>query len=444
MEKQKVFGMNKKKLKVLWFTNTPSLYDQDKHHYHGGGWIESLEQLIHDEVNIDLAISFFHSTESLSARKNNCTYYPIKRKSVKKNPFSSLFNNWSGSLNDDNYLNKILSIIDDFSPDIIHIFGTEGPFAEIQEHISIPVVIHIQGLLGPYTQTYFPINQNSISFVLNLDYFIDNILGSTPTFGFKRFRKQAEREKIYLTSAKNVMGRTQWDKMIAKMHNPNVKYYHVDEVLRLNFYESPKFLKNLTKKDEFTIISTLSATTYKGIDVVLKTAKIFKDLYQKEFTWQIVGIESNNKLFKHFEKTEKIKHEKINVVCLGRKNPSELYNLLNSSDVFVHPSYIDNSPNSVCEAQMIGLPVIASNVGGISSLISHEEDGILVPSNGIYEIANNLFELSNNIEKRKSLGEAARQTALLRHDRKRIVENLLNVYYCESKNSYLQNDSLYL
>ena len=51
-------------MKVLWFTNTPSLYDQGKHHYYGCGWIESLEKLLENENNIDLGICFFHKTDS--------------------------------------------------------------------------------------------------------------------------------------------------------------------------------------------------------------------------------------------------------------------------------------------------------------------------------------------------------------------------------------------
>ena len=36
---------------------------------------------------------------------------------------------------------------------------------------------------------------------------------------------------------------------------------------------------------------------------------------------------------------------------------------LSSSRVYIHPAIIDNSPNSLCEAQIVGCPVIAANVG---------------------------------------------------------------------------------
>ena len=48
-------------MKVLWFTNTASKYDLGKHSYNGGGWIESLEELLNQEESVELAISFFHN-----------------------------------------------------------------------------------------------------------------------------------------------------------------------------------------------------------------------------------------------------------------------------------------------------------------------------------------------------------------------------------------------
>ena len=62
---------------------------------------------------------------------------------------------------------------------------------------------------------------------------------------------------------------------------------------------------------------------------------------------------------------------------------------------FFHPSYIENSPNSVCEAQILGLPVIACNVGGLSTIISHNHSGILIPSND-YSGASYIKEICMN------------------------------------------------
>ena len=68
----------------------------------------------------------------------------------------------------DNYNVKYLSIIEDFKPDVIQVFGSEGSFALIQEYTITSVVIHLQGLINPYLNTYFPIAYSKIDFIFAL------------------------------------------------------------------------------------------------------------------------------------------------------------------------------------------------------------------------------------------------------------------------------------
>ena len=63
-------------MKILWFTNTSSLYNKDSNIY-GGGWIGSLESLINRTKDLNLAISFFHKTDHKKLINKNTTYYPI-------------------------------------------------------------------------------------------------------------------------------------------------------------------------------------------------------------------------------------------------------------------------------------------------------------------------------------------------------------------------------
>ncbi len=46
--------IDNKILKILWFTNTPLLYDSGKHVYYGGGWIESFEEIMQQQKDIEL------------------------------------------------------------------------------------------------------------------------------------------------------------------------------------------------------------------------------------------------------------------------------------------------------------------------------------------------------------------------------------------------------
>lgn len=416
-------------MKILWFTNSPSKYDQGKHTYHGGGWIESLEELVSGQDGLELAVSFFHNDGFQKEHRGNTTYYPIFKKSAKKAPLTSIINGWRGVVEPEEIIiPKLLKVIDDFKPDIIHIFGTEGIFASIQNKTNIPVVVHLQGLITPCLNAFFPPNQSRSSFIFSRNFIFKNLLGRGVFSSFKRFKRQSIREQLNLSHAKYIMGRTNWDNSVSKIYAPNAQYFHVDEVLRPLFYN--EFKQEYKLKQTIIIVSTLSDTIYKGIDVLLKTAKLLKGQKDINFKWQVIGLDKKSNLLHHFTRLLNINPEESNIEFLGKKDPKELISILLQADIFIHPSYIDNSPNSVCEAQIIGLPVIACNVGGLSTLIEHNKTGILVPSNGIFEIVSVLIDYTQQSEKYFFIGKNAREFALKRHNREAIIDDL--------KKSYLQ------
>ncbi len=317
-----MFGTNKK-LKVLWFTNTPSLYERGKNRYHGGGWIESLQELIQERSEIELAVAFFHQLDCKKVKKDGVIYYPIKRISDRKSPFKAVLNNFKGVLNDESFVNKYIEIINDFKPEVIHVFGSEGSFALVQEVTNIPVLIHLQGLINPYLNSYFPINYSRTDFLLSPIYFFKNIIGASPAFGIKKFEKQAAREIDILKNALYVTGRTDWDKHITQLYNPNITYFHINEVLRPVFYEVDNDIyENFPNK--FIILSTLSPTIYKGIDVVLKSAKKLKELSNLDFEWRIIGVEPNSDLLLFFEKKNNVIHQHLSIKFLGKLEPDQI------------------------------------------------------------------------------------------------------------------------
>ncbi|MFD0777275.1 glycosyltransferase family 4 protein [Flavobacterium myungsuense] len=299
-------------------------------------------------------------------------------------------------------------------------------FTSIQTETVIPVVIHLQGLLNPIVNAYFPPSQSKLDFLFNLSFFKNNLLGQSHFFSLKRLRKQAIREENNLKIAQFIMGRTSWDKALVRLYAPKAQYFHIDEVLRLPFYDQNERI-NLDS-NTINLVSTLSSTIYKGIDVVLNTAKLLHGKTDIKFKWRIIGIDDTDKLLRHFEKKTGINHKHINIECIGRKSPNDLISILEQSDLFIHPSYIDNSPNSVCEAQILGIPVVACNVGGISSLIKNGTTGTLFPSNGIYELTAIVQDYISNPKKYFNIAEKAKQEAIIRHDKETIFSDLLACY----------------
>jgi len=417
-------------MKVLWFTNTPSLYDEGKHVYHGGGWIESLERLIQRRNDIELAVAFFHHQDQDKLVKNGVTYYPIKFKRGRANPIKALIDNWSSKLTNEGYEKNFSDIVIDFEPDLIHVFGTEGPYASIQEYTDVPVVLHIQGLINPCVDAYFPPSVSDLDFLFSPIYFFQNLLGSSPYWSYKLFEKQADREKKFLKQAKYVLGRTSWDKKLTQSYNPSITYFHVNEVLREAFYEDSRNLFPPSRSgEELEVVSTLSPTIYKGIDGVYKVASRVKSLNPEfQFKWKVIGVNRSDKIVAFMEAKLGLSHQDLNIDFLGRLDAKSLKNELVTASLYVHPSFIDNSPNSVCEAQMLGIPVLACDVGGVSTLVEHGHTGFLVPANGVHEIAAFLIGYPGKLEMIQSVVEKARQVSTERHSTENIEGDLLRTY----------------
>lgn len=404
-------------MRVLWFTNTPSLYQQNANTYNGGGWIEALEFNIRKNSNINLAVSFFHTNNIFKIAKENVTYYPINEK---RNFFQKIQHHLNSKLRINKNIQSFLHVIEDFKPDIIHIFGSEQSFGLIAKYTSIPVVLHIQGILNSCMNAWYPPGY-SVKDIYSLFRFNPLLLYSYFR-DYKYFATRAKQEIQRFSCIQNYMGRTDWDKQIISILSPNSKYYYCGEILRSPFYKSPTWKPH--KRDKIILVTTISSPLYKGFDLVLKTAKLLSSLYSLSFEWNIFG----NINPKFAERKLKIKTSKVHVKIRGVISAECLVQELLNADMFIHPSYIDNSPNSICEAQLLGLPVISTNVGGISSLITQNENGILIPANDPYILCSKIIEIYRNQELAINLGKKAKICAVKRHCIESIVAQNIFIY----------------
>jgi glycosyltransferase involved in cell wall biosynthesis len=78
----------------------------------------------------------------------------------------------------------------------------------------------------------------------------------------------------------------------------------------------------------------------------------------------------------------------------GHFAPGQLWSVLSNLDVIVVPSrWPENSPNVILEAQAIGIPVIASNLGGIPEMVAHDRNGLLFAADDAADLARQLQRL---------------------------------------------------
>ena len=415
-------------MRVLWLSNTPGLYPSGGtgSRYNGIGWISSLQDILRKEPNLEIGFAFVSSKDMLEKHDDNFHYYPIK---LKKESTFHKFAKYYGidlGVDENSYVDELRRIIDTFNPDLIHLYGLESKLSTILGNTEIPVIVHLQGLLGPCSNAFCPVDFNKFSFLWPFsirEWLLRNGFG----YEKKIIGKRALQEEKNYGKLRYAMGRTEWDSCVTSLMSPDCKYYHVDEVLRPSFYANiGKWSTDNVKKH--IIVSTISDTMYKGLDVIIKTASLLKRRSDIKFEWQIVGISKSARIVGFFEKQIGVKSEDVGIKYTGVQSESQLCRTLLNSSLYVHPSYIDNSPNSVCEAQILGLPVIATNVGGVSSLIKSGIDGVLVPANGIYELSYHIRDILTSVNMARNLSINAITTATKRHEKSYIKQTLISTY----------------
>lgn len=403
-------------MRILWFSPTPSLYRSHSNSHNGGGWVASLETIVRDSSSIDLGIAFMLNEPQFKEELEGVTYYPINP--APKSLTDKLLRRPEKSLVD-----KYLNIIEDFKPDLIQIFGSENDFGSICSHTSIPVVIHMQGCLPPYHNALFPVGMNTTDFLwrrgLNRQKRLMGLLSENT------FAKRAEREIQTIQSCNYFMGRTEWDKALVSLFNPKAQYFHCEEALRNSFLHSDRVwsVDNL-KRDKVKIISVISNPWYKGVDLILKTAKLLKRFTDIDFEWNVYGVSD----IRFYEYKYKIKAKDVAVNICGSVDKDELVDVMTEASCYVHTSYIDNSPNTICEAQILGLPIMATNVGGISSLVVDGESGVLFPANDPYMLSHQIKLITSDVGFAEKLSETAKIQAIKRHNATSIIETLTTVY----------------
>ena len=82
----------------------------------------------------------------------------------------------------------------------------------------------------------------------------------------------------------------------------------------------------------------------------------------------------------------------------------------------------------MAEAQILGVPVVATNVGGTYSMVTHCKDGFLFPATDPYMAAFYIRKLLNQEDLNKSMGMYAKEIALKRHSKEGIINELKQIY----------------
>ncbi len=101
---------------------------------------------------------------------------------------------------------------------------------------------------------------------------------------------------------------------------------------------------------------------------------------------------------------------------------------LKESGIFLFPSYYEGMPMAVLEAMAYGMAIVTTRVGGIPHLLEDGVSGYLCEPGDIEGLSKRLLELSKDGDKRRKMGERARQKAIEEYSMESHIKKLMDLY----------------
>ena len=420
-------------MRILWITNVFPPEINKKLNISipaSGGWLESMSlNLLRTDPSIEIvyASPIPNNKKIIKGHSEHFKYYALPSSFI-NGKISNQIESWRN-------INK------ETKPDIVHIHGTEygHGLAYIMSCGSKNVVVSIQGLISiiaRYADGHITIRD--IIKNLTLNEFINRRLLDTEYI----MRHRTKQETLYIKTVNHVIGRTDWDKVHVKTINPHVQYHNCNESLRNGFYNEEWDIKKCKKH---SIFISQSQQPLKGLHQILKAMPLvlrhFPDAHLyiagQDFLYKKKNIKEKifrNSFSKYLLKIIRNNNLEKNITFTGTLSEKEMIRKYLESNVFVCCSSIENSSNSIGEAQLLGVPVIASYVGGTPSMIEDNKTGFLYRFEEYEMLAYNICRIFNNEIDLYSLHKREREIASFRHNIDINAKKMISIYEYIYKN----------
>lgn len=417
-------------MKILWVCNViPSYVSKciGLEGNSGGGWIECLGEAMDGNPEIEFALCANYQQSAADIYKafwgNGSIFYGFRKARIQNHEY------------DDTLEGLFRQIIQEFSPDILHIFGTEYAHAlAAVKAFGNPqrTVLHVQGIISIIARHYTGMLPPG---VVNGWTFRDLIRHDNIRNQQKKFYARGEFEKETFKRAGFITGRTEWDRACSGELNPDAVYTHIQEMLRPSFYEGKWRYANCKK---YRIFMSQGGYPVKGLHVMLEALAALKKRFpavrlyvagsDMKAAANLAGKIRRSSYTKYI--LQLIRRWELDeyVQFTGTLSTEAMKEQYLSANVFVSASLIENSSNSIGEAMLLGTPVVASDVGGVPSLLTHQQEGYLYPADEPYMLQHyisKIFEAGNGAEE---MSERARLRAGRQYDREIITDATVSIY----------------
>lgn len=413
-------------MRVLWITN-PIFAEPSRALNLGvpvtGGWLYGLADDLADRSDLDLAVASVYPGRALRRFGSGTIDYFVLPAHRRDGYPESLERHWR-------------NIFDLWKPDIVHIHGTEYPngLSCLRALPSLPHVVSLQGLTGVCARYHYGGIDPRV--LMKYRTIRDVVRNDSVSRSHARRVLNGRFEEACIRSATVVLGRTSWDELHARAIAPAVDYRHCGERLRDSFYASPKWSRGAVS--EHSIFASQGHTPLKGLHMALRAMALLVD----EFPSITLRVGGNNilnarSLRSRLRRTGYAKYLASLIGELGLEDRIEFTGWLDESamseeylraHVFVCPSSIENSPNSLAEAQLLGVPTIASRVGGIPDMVRGGRSGLMYRFEEYEALAHSIRQVFQSDQLAARLSDGAIAEATQRHDTARAAAATHAVY----------------
>lgn len=413
-------------LRVLWLTNVaspeagPEFGGNDTQ---SGGWMWGLADALRKSGSVALGIS-------TACRDGRVAETQVDGISHFRVPISRAQFTHSTQLSPDRQLIQgCQDVVAAFKPDLIHIHGTEETYGVLAaaKILKCPCVISLQGMIGAYLPHYW--GGMSVTELLACHTVPNFVLRSGLVFDWWRWRQRQFVEERIIRENRHFIGRTVWDRTHLLVANPKATYHFGDEVLRPEFYEKAGRQR---RSGGSTIFAIWGGYPIKGTHLLLKAMRRVRECVPNVQLRLAGGMFKRSRIlggyWSYLDELIRALHLSDCVTLLPRLDAAHYVQELLAANVFALPSFIENSPNSLCEAMLVGTPAVAAFVGGIPSLVTDNETALCFPSGEHAVLAERLISVLTDDALATRLSENARRIALKRHDRQRAADRTVEIY----------------